>query len=403
MCKSKSSAMASTPQAKPNKARSSRSLPSTPNTPSTPSFLNNSSNYPSYNTGSSSASGTGTGPNSSSLSATLYSMRESFPSLVPFAVISSATNHFASNRLSSSSYRCSLYNHDTVVFQRTFRLPGQLDPTTFLSSRLSVLGKSHHAALVKLLGASIAGAGDHVYLIYEYVHGATLSECLRNPKNPNYTMLNTWISRIQIAADLSDGLEYIHNQSGIIHNRIKSSGMMITDPSLRAKICHFGSADLSGELEESKLVSGGKRIDGTRGYIAPELIYGGRISYQSDVFAFGVVLLELISGEEPIKFRFRKDRKEFERVSLIDTANKAVETGAEGVRKWVDSRLRDSFPIDSAERLILVALKCVESDPAARPDMSWVAGKISKIYLESKVWAERVNPPTDFSVSMTPR
>lgn len=258
-------------------------------------------------------------------------------------------------------------------------------------------------ALARLLGASIAGGGDHIYLIYEFVSGASLSDCLRNPKNPSFTPLATWMSRIQVAADLSDGLDYIHSQTGTIHNRMKSSAVIITDPGLRAKICHFGSSDLSGELEESKSSKGQKRIEGSRGYMAPELISGGRVSQQSDVYAFGIVLLELISGEEPVKFNFNKTNKEFERISLIDTANKAVEEGVEGVRKWVDRRLRDSYPVDTAERLISVALRCVDADPATRPDMTWVAVKVSKIYLESRGWAERVQPPTDFSVSIAPR
>ncbi|KAJ4785336.1 Protein kinase superfamily protein [Rhynchospora pubera] len=406
MCKSKSSTMATTPKPRSSRSsRSSRSLPTTPTTPSTPSFPYNhqypSSTPPATATGNSTASsGTTT---SSSLSATLSYLRDCLPCLVSFSDLSTATNHFLSGRLSGTSWRCSILNHDAAVFQRTFRLPLHSDPPAFVSGLLSNLGKSHHAALARLLGASIAGGGDHIYLIYEFVPGASLSDLLRNPKNPNFTPLSTWMSRIQIVADLSDGLEYIHSQSGTIHNRIKSSAVIVTDPGLRAKICHFGSADLSGLLEESKLAKGQKRIEGTRGYMAPEIISGGSVSQQSDVYAFGVVLLELISGEEPVKFKFNKTSKEFERISLIETANKAVEEGVEGVRKWVDSRLRDSYPVEAAERLITVALRCVDADPEARPDMTSVAVKVSKIYLESKVWAERVQPLTDFSVSIAPR
>lgn len=137
--------------------------------------------------------------------------------------------------------------------------------------------------------------------------------------------------------------------------------------------------------------------------MAPELLSGGRLSQQSDVYAFGVVLLELLSGEEPMKFKLNKITKEYERTSLIDTANNAVEEGVEGVRKWVDSRLRDSYPVEVAERLISVALRCIDADPVARPEMPWVAAKVSKIYLESKGWADRVQPLTDFSVSIAPR
>ncbi|XP_078148196.1 protein kinase superfamily protein [Carex rostrata] len=404
MCKSRSATMASTP-----KRRASRSLPSTPTTTSTPSLKYNhqfttSSTPPATATGTSTAS-SGTVSSSLSLSATLSSLRDSLPSLVSFSDLSTATNNFHSNHLSNTSWRCPILNHDAVVFQRTFRHPLHLhsDPTVFVSSHLSNLGKSHHAALARLLGASIAGGGDHIYLIYEFVSGASLSECLRNPKNPSFTPLSTWMSRIQVAADLSDGLEYIHTQTGTIHNRMKSSAVIITDPGLRAKICHFGSSDLSGELEESKSPKGRKRIEGTRGYMAPELLSGGRLSQQSDVYAFGVVLLELLSGEEPMKFKLNKITKEYERTSLISTANNAVEEGVEGVRKWVDSRLRDSYPVEEAERLISVALRCVDADPVARPEMPWVAAKVSKIYLESKGWADRVQPLTDFSVSIAPR
>lgn len=146
--------------------------------------------------------------------------------------------------------------------------------------------------------------------------------------------------------------------------------------------------------------------------MAPEVLAHGAVSRLSDVFAFGVMLLEMVSGEEPLKYRYDKERKAFDVFSLIETARDAIGVASEGdeeeerrgrVRRWVDRRLRDSFPVEAAEKLIRVALRCVETEAAARPDMTWVAGKISKAYLESKVWAEKVRIPTDFSVSMAPR
>jgi len=73
------------------------------------------------------------------------------------------------------------------------------------------------------------------------------------------------------------------------------------------------------------------------------------------------------------------------------------------VRRWVDRRLKDSFPMDVAEKMVLVALECVEEDLAKRPDMNKIAGQISKLYLESKNWADNIGLPTDISVSMAPR
>lgn len=317
------------------------------------------------------------------------------------------------------------------------QLPFRRDPAT-LPSRLSALCKSHHSSLVKLLGAALGG--DYIYPVYEFVPGATLRECLRNPRNPDFTPLSKWISRIQVAADLADGLEYIHIHCRTIHNRIKSSTVIVTEPSFNAKICHFGAADLAGEIpeeaagkmskekeeeeEEDEIVnvtrsnSRRMRIDGTRGYIAPEVIGGGRISEKSDVFAFGVVILELVSGREPLKYRMRSGEggSEYEKESVIETARDAIGTEDEDgaseaeaeerrwrVRRWVDRRLRDSFPVEVAEKLIRVALRCVEEERFMRPEMTWVAGMVSKLLLESKVWAERVTLPTDFSVTVGPR
>lgn len=69
----------------------------------------------------------------------------------------------------------------------------------------------------------------------------------------------------------------------------------------------------------------------------------------------------------------------------------------------MDRRLKDSFPVEVAEKLIRVALDCVHVDPDKRPDMQRVAGKISKLFLDSRVWCERVRVPTEFSVSFAPR
>lgn len=234
---------------------------------------------------------------------------------------------------------------------------------------------------------------------------------------------------MQVAADLADGLFYIHRNSGIggdrglIHNHLRSSSVIVADPSLHAKICHFGAAELTGELPDDRIRDTGEirpdpgpalarsgskkmKMKGTRGYMAPEFLNAGIVSQKADVYAFGVVLLEILSGEEPLKYRFDEMKGEYERVSLIERAAEAVEAAAEdarGLRRWIDRRLRDSFPIDVAERMTRVALDCVQEEPEKRPDMEAVAGVVSMLYLESKGWAEKMRVPTDFSVSMAPR
>lgn len=146
--------------------------------------------------------------------------------------------------------------------------------------------------------------------------------------------------------------------------------------------------------------------------MAPEVIAGGWISPSSDVFAFGVVLLELLSGKEALKYNFPTEKMVVERTSVIETARETIGAGDEDaddeersgrVRRWMDMRLRDSFPVASAEKLIRVALRCVAEEATARPGMEWVAGKISKVLLESKEWEKRIQMPTDISVSLAPR
>lgn len=95
-------------------------------------------------------------------------------------------------------------------------------------------------------------------------------------------------------------------------------------------------------------------------------------------------------------------------VSVIDKSKKVVRGEEEErkgkIRRWIDRRLNDSFPVEAAEKLIQIALKCVDQDPAARPNMEWVSGKVSKVFLESKMWYDRLRVPTDhISVSIGPR
>lgn len=121
-----------------------------------------------------------------------------------------------------------------------------------------------------------------------------------------------------------------------------------------------------------------------------------------DVYAFGVVILELLSGEEPLKYHMEEGSNGgYRRVSVIETARGALESGE--LRTWIDRRVNDSYPVDAAEKMVRVGLDCTDDDPDRRPDMNRVTALVSKLYLESKNWAERIGLPTDISVSMGPR
>ncbi|XP_060212400.1 lysM domain receptor-like kinase 3 [Lycium barbarum] len=340
-----------------------------------------------------------------------------------FQEIRSATQNFLKTPLSSSStstsWKCNLHNQQVVVIQRKLR---RLIEPNVLVGHVAMICKSHHSSLIPLKGVSISG--NYIYLVYEYTQGVNLSEALRNPRNPNFTVLSNWGLRMQIASDIASGLDYIHNSTGLglgfVHNHIKSRSIIVTENSLNAKICHFGTAELCGETkgvqedpnseigpekkpELKKCGSKGLKFEGTRGYMAPEFQWTGMATVKSDVYAFGVVVLELISGKEAVKYEFDEESCGYVKVSVIDTAAKAAEDGGAGLRGWVDKRLRDSYPVDVAEKLLRVGLECVENNPNNRPDMGRVAGRISQMYLESKTWADKFAPLTDFTVSLGPR
>lgn len=353
---------------------------------------------------------------SSQTSKALSSFKSSLPEnphIYNFSDICLATNNFLSKRFSSSSssssWLCNLQGKQVIIFQRKLRRAIEVDE---LVQKVSVICRSHHSSLIKLLGASLSG--NYVYLVYDYVQGANLGDCLRNPKNPSFTILSSWISRMQIAADIAHGLDYIHHCSGLetsfTHNHIKTASILVAEDSLIAKICHFGTAELCGEVAKEqgsknlgRLNSKVMKIEGTRGYMAPELQFSGSVTQKCDVYAFGVVVLELLSGHEALKFVVDEGSGGYKRMSVIDTARDAAAGGSAGVRSWVDRRLKDSFPVEAAEKMVLVALECVGEDPGKRPDMNKVAGQVSKLYLESKNWADQIGLPTDISVSMAPR
>ncbi|KAJ6717644.1 hypothetical protein OIU79_005743 [Salix purpurea] len=411
MCKSKKSTGIITSTA--SKSMASKSLK-----PSTSSSVNTSSShiYPStnYTPNYSTTSKSRFFSSITSLSSLKDSLSEN-PHIYDFSEICKATNNFLqkpfSSSSSSASWRCTIRGKEVILFQRKSRRQIGLPE---LQERLLTVCRSHHSSLVKLFGASTSG--NYIYLVYEYVHGANLATCLRNPQNPSYTILSSWLSRMQVATDLAHGLDYIHHRLGLnseyVHNHVKSCSILVTEASLNAKICHFGTAELCGEIvgsERSSARSYGRldsrvmKIEGIIGYMSPEFRSSGVQTQKCDVYAFGVVILELVSGEKAMRYVFDDGGGGYKRISVIETAREVVAAGGGELRNWVDKRVKDSYPVEVAEKIVRLGLECVDDDPENRPDMGQVDVRVSKLYLESRNWAEKIGLPTDFSVSMAPR
>lgn len=200
----------------------------------------------------------------------------------------------------------------------------------------------------------------------------------------------SWNTRVQIALDAAKGLEYLHEHTNphYVHRDIKT-GNILLDNNFRAKISDFGLAKLVGKTGEGE--SSVTKVVGTFGYLAPEYLRDGQATSKSDVYAFGVVLFELISGKEPIAKNKGLLPTAPERRSLISIMLSALRSSPNSshmnsLKECIDRNLMDLYPHDCLFKMAMLAKQCVEEDPILRPDMKQVVVTLSQILLSSMEW-----------------
>ncbi|KAI3671602.1 hypothetical protein L1987_87341 [Smallanthus sonchifolius] len=254
-------------------------------------------------------------------------------------------------------------------------------------AEMKVLCKVHHTNLVQLIG--YAASDDELFLIYEYAQKGSLGSHLHDPQNKGHPTLS-WIMRVQIALDTARGLEYIHEHTKphYVHRDIKTSNILL-DGAFKAKISDFGLAKLVGITNDGEAST--TRVVGTFGYLAPEYLRDGLATTKSDVYAFGVVLFELISGKEAITRTEAVVKKNSERRSLASIMLAALKHSPDsmsmsGLKDHIDPNLLDLFPHDCVFKMATLAKQCVEDDPILRPDMKQIVISLSHILLSSVEW-----------------
>ncbi|MCD9639047.1 hypothetical protein HAX54_023327 [Datura stramonium] len=225
-------------------------------------------------------------------------------------------------------------------------------------AELRILTHVHHLNLVSLIGYCVERS---LFLVYEFIENGNLSQHLRGKD------VLPWSTRVQIAMDSARGLEYIHEHTVplYIHRDVKSANILI-NKDFHAKIGDFGLA---------KLVQSGNptlhsRFVGTFGYMPPEYGRSGVISPKVDVYAFGVVLYELISSKEAIVKEGGVDEPR-SLVTLFDEAH-SHSNQIEGISRLIDPKLGDNYPLNSVYKMAQLAKACTEKDPQMRPTMKSV-------------------------------
>ena len=241
-----------------------------------------------------------------------------------------------------------------------------------VSKEINLLQKINHSNLICLSG--VCFNEDHWYLVYEYAANGPLSDWIYNDGN----FLN-WTQRIQIALDVASGLNYIHSFTtpSYVHKDIKSSNILL-DNDFRAKIANFGLAR-SAEQQEGHF-SLTNHIVGTVGYMAPEYLENGLVSTKLDVYAFGVLLLEMLTGKE-ISVLYQENIN-------ISHALSAVlnDEGQQSLRPFVDPSLQEKYPYELAKFVVNVIDSCLEKNPGARPTMDEIVQSLTKILSNSMAW-----------------
>ncbi|CBI35387.3 unnamed protein product, partial [Vitis vinifera] len=280
-----------------------------------------------------------------------------------FASVSAATNNFSiENKLGEGGfgpvYKGKSQKGYEVAVKRLSKRSGQ--GWEELKNEVMLIAKLQHKNLVKLFGYCIEK--DEKILIYEYMPNKSLDFFLFDPTK--HGILN-WKTRVHIIKGVAQGLLYLHQYSRlrIIHRDLKASNILL-DKDMNPQISDFGMARIFGG-NESKATN---HIVGTYGYMSPEYALEGLFSTKSDVFSFGVLLLEILSGKKNTGF-YQTDS-----LNLLGYAWDL----------WKDSRgqelmdpgLEETLPTHILLRYINIGLLCVQESADDRPTMSDVVSML---------------------------
>ncbi|KAI3909862.1 hypothetical protein MKW92_048517 [Papaver armeniacum] len=278
-----------------------------------------------------------------------------------FSTISAATNNFSeANKLGEggfgSVYKGTLSNEKQIAVKRLSENSGQGEQE--FKNEVTLVAKLQHKNLVKLVGFSLAG--EEKLLIYEFMPNASLDQYLFDPIK--CTQLD-WKRRHKIIRGVARGLVYLHDESRlkIVHRDLKASNILL-DMDMNPKIADFGMARL---IVPDQTQASTKRIVGTHGYMAPEYVLHGHFSVKSDVFSFGILVLEIVSGKRNNSFQ-----KTDIAPDLLSYVWRHWNNGS--TTDILDPTLKDICPTNEVVRCIHVALLCVQENVADRPTMPTV-------------------------------
>ncbi|XP_015573007.2 protein kinase STUNTED isoform X1 [Ricinus communis] len=242
-------------------------------------------------------------------------------------------------------------------------------------AEIDIITTLHHNNIISLFGFCFEH--NNLLLVYDFLSRGSLEENLHGNKKDGNSF--GWQGRFKVAVGVAEALDYLHSfcDQPVIHRDVKSSNILLSDD-FEPQLSDFG---LASWVSTSSSHMACTDVAGTFGYLAPEYFLHGKVSDKVDVFAFGVVLLELLSGRMPINGENPKGQE-----SLVMWAKPILDGGK--VSELLDPHIGTNYNDDQIERMVLAATLCIRRSPRSRPQISLVL-KLLQGDDEVKNWARQ--------------
>ncbi|GAV69377.1 Pkinase domain-containing protein/LRR_1 domain-containing protein/LRRNT_2 domain-containing protein/LRR_4 domain-containing protein/LRR_6 domain-containing protein/LRR_8 domain-containing protein [Cephalotus follicularis] len=293
-----------------------------------------------------------------------------------FAHLLEATNGFSADSLIGSGgfgevYKAQLKDGCVVAIKKLIHVTGQGDRE--FMAEMETIGKIKHRNLVPLLG--YCKIGEERLLVYEYMKWGSLESVLHDRAKGGVSRLN-WAARKKIAIGSARGLAFLHHSCipHIIHRDMKSSNVLL-DENFEARVSDFGMARLVNALDTHLSVS---TLAGTPGYVPPEYYQSFRCTTKGDVYSYGVILLELLSGKRPIDpSQFGEDNNLVGWAKLLQREKRISEI--------LDPELLTEISGEAElYQCLKISFECLDDRPFRRPTMIQVMSMFKELQVDSE-------------------